>query len=101
MLHDALSVAVVALCMWAIVSPRVPTGVFGTAGLGIVAVAALWSVDDAYNPFAAIDLLLSGVLFIGAGLAWRLLRRERAATQPPRELDHEYHGRVSGGRSPP
>lgn len=75
MLHDTVSLLVAMLALWAIVSPRVPTGVFITAGLGAVFVVSVWSIDDGFNSDVALDLLLGALSMIGVGVAWRCARR--------------------------
>ena len=107
MVHDSLAALVVMFSLWAIVSPRVPTGVLGTAGLGLMAVATLWSFDDFADPLAALDLLLGGIATVAAGVAWRVLRHRQPHMRraddwaaPMHKLD-EYHSRVSGGKRTP
>lgn len=75
MLHDVVSLLVAALSLWAIISPRVPTGVLITTGLGAIFVVAVWSIDDGYHADAALDLVLGALALIGLGVAWRCGRR--------------------------
>lgn len=75
MLHDAIAFLVAALCLWAIISHRVPTGVLITTGLGAIFVVAVWSVDDGFDHGAAFEIMLGALGLIGAGVAWRCGRR--------------------------
>ena len=71
MLNELLTAFVSGVCLVAIVSPRLPTGVLGSLGLGAICVAALMSLDRQHDPYGATDLLL-----IGAGmLAFHLFVR--------------------------
>lgn len=108
MLHDLITLAVVALCLWAIVDPRVPTGVVPTIGLCVVGVAALWSLDDWAPPQTVVDTMLGGLGLVGGGAAWRVFRRRRKC--PMRrstdwgcldELPADELHRVSGGKGTP
>lgn len=75
MLHDLLSIIVVMMCLWAIVSPRVPTGIVATVGLCVIAVAALWSLDD-WAPWDAVaTTLLLGNAIAGVAGLWRCTRK--------------------------
>jgi hypothetical protein len=77
MLHDAVTLSVAALCLWAIVSARVPTGIVITVGLCVILVATLWSLDDWASPQTVLDTVLGGLGLVGAGLVWRCYRRPR------------------------
>lgn len=79
MLHNLIACVVAGLCLWAIASPRVPTGIFGTLGLGLVAIAALWSMDDNHDPVRALDVVLIGVGFVLGCIALRVRRYMRGA----------------------
>lgn len=115
MLHDTITIIVFALCAWAIISPHVPTGILATVGLCALAVAALWSLDINRDAGAVIDTMLGGVGLVGAGVAWRVVRRRSrhmrrlsdwgaaadwAPTQPPLEIDITQSSRIGGGGRP-
>lgn len=99
MLHDLLVYAVAAMCLWAIVSPIIPTCVLGTLGLCCVGVGALLTLDARMQP--AIDLVLLGALLGGLQVLWRTYKSGRnrhmrrltdwapdwAASEPPRQVD--------------
>jgi len=78
MLHDLLAVIGVLFCLWAIVNPRVPTGIVGTGALGAIAVACLWSMDDNHDPWIAIDMLLLSGMALGVFIARRGLSTRNA-----------------------
>lgn len=69
MLHESLVFAVAAMCLWAIVSPVVPTCILGTAGLCCVGIGALLTLDTRMQP--AIDIVLLGALLGGLQIIWR------------------------------
>lgn len=52
---DLLSLAVALICLGAIYSKHIPTGVLGSAGLWLISVAALVAVDD--SSFANVQRL--------------------------------------------
>lgn len=104
MLHDLVTFSVACLCMWAIVSPRVPTGILPTMGLGAIFVAAAWSLDDWAPAPTVVDVMLGGIGLIGVGVLWRAYRKPKpqmrrssdwlGATQP---LTREEQRQVVGG----
>lgn len=104
MLHDLVTFSVACLCMWAIVSPRVPTGILPTIGLGAIFVAAAWSLDDWAPAPAVVDVMLGGIGLIGVGVLWRCYRKPKpqmrrssdwlGATQP---LTRDEQRQVAGG----
>lgn len=108
MLHDLVTFTIACLCMWAIVSPRVHTGILPTIGLGAIFVAALWSLDDWAPAPTIVDVMLGGMGLIFWGVVWRVYRRperkmRRAsdwmdATQP---LTPEEQRQVVGGSRGP
>lgn len=73
--HDFVSLAVFVLCLLAVIHPRVPTGVLGTLGLGVVMIGILYSLDDGHDPMRALDVVIAGIGTIGVCLAWRVIRR--------------------------
>lgn len=107
MLHDLVTLGVAMVCLWAIVSPRVPTGILPTIGLCAIFVAALWSLDDWAPAPTVVDVMIGGIGLIGLGLVWRCYRKPQrqmrrssdwlGATQPLRELEPEQHRQVVGG----
>ena len=104
MLHDLVTFSVACLCMWAIVSPRVPTGILPTMGLGAIFVAAAWSLDDWAPAPTVVDVMLGGIGLIGVGVLWRAYRKPKpqmrrssdwlGATQP---LTPDQQRQVAGG----
>lgn len=104
MLHDLVTSLVASLCMWAIVSPKVHTGILPTMGLGAIFVAALWSLDDWAPAPTVVDVMLGGIGLIGLGVLWRAYRKPRpqmrrssdwlGATQP---LTRDEQRQVAGG----
>lgn len=87
MMHDLFAAIVAGACLFAIVSPRIPTGLLGSLGLGVVCVSALWCVDDYYDPIRANDLMLIGLGFLAAHVFTFTPRhrRRRAAHRAHRE----------------
>lgn len=82
MLHDVVTwtVALLLLCM--LISPRVPTGVLPSLGLGVLLVATLWSLDDQAPGPTIVDTMIGGLGLVGWGITWRFhvtprLRRRR------------------------
>jgi hypothetical protein len=103
MLHDILASCVVIFCLWIIMSPKVPTGFWCTLGAGIVALAALWSIDDYANPYATTTMLLVGIALVAGKMTWRVLRTKQCAMRRrtdwvPEELEAELHKFVAGGK---
>ena len=98
MLHDTVTLTVAALCLWAIVSPRVPTGITITIGLCVILVATLWSMDYLATPKMVLDTLLGGLGLVGAGLVWRCYRRPQSrmrrasdwAASAPQDVDEDH-----------
>lgn len=110
MLHDIVTIIVFALCVWAIVSPHVPTGILATTGLGVLALATLWSLDVTRDEEMIVNAMIGGMGLVGAGVALRVLRRRSphmrrlsdwgadwASTQPAREIDITEQRHISGG----
>jgi hypothetical protein len=106
-LHDIVTMTVIALIAYAIVSPRVPTGIMPTAGLGVIAFALIWSLDDWHRPDVTLNYITGGLGLVGWGMAWRLLRKrgcrmrrgsDWCATRPLRELDAGEQRQAAGGK---
>lgn len=103
-LHDYVTVAVMGLCLLAILSPRVHTGILPTIGLGAIVVAALWSLDDWAPAPTVVDVMLGGIGLIALGVLGRVYRKPKArmrrssdwrdATQP---LTRDEQRQVAGG----
>ena len=74
MLHDAVALTVALLCLYVVIAPEVKTGVVGTAGLGIMALGAIWSVDNMHDPYAATDWILGGFLLVSGHVVLRVIR---------------------------
>lgn len=72
MIADVLAVAVAALCLLVVVSPRINTGIVPTAGLTVIGAAALWAVDDFSMPSDVLEMLLAGLGLLGFGVVWRV-----------------------------
>lgn len=108
MMHDALALLSAALCMWAVVHPRVPTGLLPTLGLGVMFVASMWSLDDWASADGVLDLMTVGVCLVGVGGFWRVLRRPRNNMMRRNTdwgeletLDEDRQRQVSGGKGTP
>jgi hypothetical protein len=108
MLHDVVTGLVLMLVLWAIISPKMPTGVFATAGLGVIFGAGLWSLDDWAPGPTVVDAMLGGIGLIGLEAALHVLRdhlaRRRARksqpwgkTQPLRRVTPNEQRQVAGG----
>lgn len=109
MLHDLLTldnlvtIAVAGVLLWALVSPRVPTGVLPTIGIGVLLVGTIWSLDDWAPGPTVVDVLIGGLGLIGLGLVRRCYkhpkRRMRRATDwMPTQPGEESGEHVAGGR---
>ena len=104
MLHDFITWTVIALIAWAIVSPRVPTGIMPSAGLGVIGFALIWSLDDWHQPSTTLDLVIGGLGLVGWGMVWRLARKRRCHMRrssdwaPLDEIPPEQQRQVSGGK---
>lgn len=110
-LLDALAYTVIVLCVWAILSPRVPTCIGGSAGLGAIGIAAMLTLDDYSQPHV-ITLMLAGTAAIGLQVLWMAYRHKSQphlrrlsdwapparADDPPREIDAEQQQFIAGGR---
>lgn len=106
MLHDALVLGVSGLCLWALISPRLPTGVMGSLGLGAMAGAALWSLDYFAKQESVADMLLAGIGLLGLHALLRVLRRHSRDgqrtqwpdTASPNEIDESQQVHIVGGK---
>lgn len=85
--HDFITVTVAAMCLWAIVSPSVPTRVLPTAGLAVIGIAAIWSLDYWMPATLVVDTMLGGMGLIGAGVLWRVWLRRRRPVPMRRQTD--------------
>lgn len=65
-----LFAALLALCAWAVISPRVRTGLACTAGLICIAFSAM-AAFDCQALTRRETLLATGVIIIGVRAAWR------------------------------
>lgn len=74
MLQDLIAMLATLLCLWAIVSPRVPTGIVGTLSLCGIAVGCLWSIDNTHDPRDALNLVLVGGSVLALFIARKGLR---------------------------
>lgn len=74
MLQDLIASLATLLCLWAIISPRVPTGIVGTLSLCGIAVGCLWSIDNAHDPRDALNLVLVGGSVLALFIARKGLR---------------------------
>jgi len=87
MAHDVVTMSVALMCLWGIASPRIPTGTIGTAGLGTIAVAALWSLDASVNSGSAIDVVFGGMGLVCFHVLLRVFLRPRPFTPMRRTTD--------------
>lgn len=111
MLHDLVTMAVAGLIFLGIISPRVHTGLLASCGMGVLFVAALWSLDDWAPGPTVVDTMLGGIGLIALEVAYRVLRKPRAGklrratdwtqTRPLRELPPDQQHQVAGGRGAP
>lgn len=69
-------VLVVMLCVWAITDRHVPTGVFITTGLALIACGCLAAMDDFAYLGRAFTLRTWGLALVGWGCFWRLTARQ-------------------------
>jgi hypothetical protein len=68
----SIAIAVLAgLCLWAILSPQIHTGVLPTAGLVLVLCACGAALDDSAYIYHAFTVMVYGCLLIGIGVLWR------------------------------
>lgn len=84
--YSTLAFVLLAVCAWGILSVRVPSGVAGTVGLGMIGVACMASFDPLASQAHIARLLLIGNLLVfgqAASLVWRS-RRGRDADAPLR-----------------
>lgn len=110
-LHDGLAYIVIALCVWAILSPKVPTCIGGSAGLGAIGIAAMLTLDDYRQPHV-ITLMLAGTAAIGLQVLWMAYRRRKhphlrrlsdwapaaRTEEPPGEIEAGQEHFIAGGR---
>lgn len=103
-LHDFVTVSVILVIVYAIVSPRVPTGIMPTAGLCMIGFALVWSLDDRHQPDVTLNYITGGLGLVAWGLGWRMWRRRGCKMRRSTdwgdldELRPEDLHRVSGGK---
>lgn len=102
MLHELFAIAVALLCLWALVAPNLPTGIFGTLGLGVLSASALMSMDAGANPYYVLDAMLIGLALVGVTVLYRTIRHPTAASAPPppppEGVDEAHHVHIIGGK---
>jgi hypothetical protein len=100
MVHDLLMYFTLALLLWAIVSPTVPTGAVGTVGLGIIACGIFIAIDDPARQHDAMSLMCLGLLVAGSMVvyrAWRGRGRMRRLTDWRPDWQHTQPQDRRGG----
>lgn len=97
-MNELIALVLACLCLWAIVSPRVPTGAIVTCGLGVTVVACLSALDDRSDVWRVLFLAAVGDLLIVGGLIWRSFGKRRRCTDQGRALTAEERKQVAGGR---
>lgn len=111
-LHDYIAVAVAALLLWGVIHPRLPTGVLGTIGMGMMMVGILYSLDTFRDPIVALDIVISGIGVVGVCLAIRVYRRPHrglmrrvedwyARSAAPETMPPELRDAIVGGAGEP
>lgn len=76
----SIAIAVLAgLCLWAILSPQIHTGVLPTAGLVLVLCACGAALDDSAYIYHAFAVMVYGCLLVGIGVLWRQFGAPRFA----------------------
>lgn len=71
---DALALLLLIGCAYALLSPRIPTGILGSAGLCAVSMACIASLDVWARPLSMMHLMMLGAVLCLAHaimLAWR------------------------------
>ena len=76
-MNPPLLLFVAVVCIWLIRTPRVHTGVFGTAGLVLVACGCLAALDEGASADRAFTIRSWGLAAIGWGAVWRFLIRPK------------------------
>lgn len=79
--QDVFAVVLVAACAWAIVSPRVPTGILVTAGLLVILASALGALDEHSVPNKLLTTAFAGNVLVALGLLIRAYRTRKS--RPP------------------
>lgn len=77
MLFDVLAVVLMLACAYAVLSPRIHTGILGSAGLLCIALAAMVQLDVWASTLAGLRLMSIGVA-LGLIQVWINRRREAA-----------------------
>lgn len=94
---DTIAILLAGLCLWAILSPRVPTGAILTVGLGVTVAACLAALDDRSDIRRILALAALGDILIVVGLLWRSYGKRRRCTDVGRVLTDEEKVKVAGG----
>jgi hypothetical protein len=95
MLHDLVTLTVAVLLLWALASPRVPTGVLPTIGIGVLLVGTLWSLDDGAPGAVVVDVFLGGLGLIGAGLLRRCYKHPKRRMRRSTDWMPTHPGEIS------
>jgi len=69
---EILGWVLASLCLWAIVSPKVPTGIVCTLGLGIIGIGGIWATDDSSLAYRNLEIIMIGMVIIGVAFFLRV-----------------------------
>lgn len=73
-MSNLLLLYIACVSLWAIISPRVPTGVLGTTGLTFIACGCLAELDP--NSYVHLHLRTYGLALVCTSMAWRYAGRD-------------------------
>jgi hypothetical protein len=80
---ELFAIPLLAICAWAVCSPRVQTGIIVTIGLLAIVIACLGSFDDWVDIRRLFLVLVIGNLLVAGGMLYRgYISRRIAKTQP-------------------
>jgi len=68
---NAAFIVLAALCVWAIVSREIHTGLLPTLGLALLVCALAAAIDDSAYIYRAFNVMVYGCLLVAAGLVWK------------------------------
>lgn len=66
---------VIVFCLWAVVDPRIPSGILTTVGLLAVMIGCLAALDDSAYILRAFSVRTWGLVLVGWGQFWRVAGR--------------------------
>lgn len=68
---NAAFIVLASLCLWAVLSRKIHTGLLPTAGLFLLMCACAAAIDDSAYIYRAFNVMVYGCLLIAAGLVWK------------------------------